>query len=325
MPGPRGKIGLPLGLNMLENLPFWHTFFTQLGFEVVLSEESSRKLYAKGQQTIPSDTVCYPAKLMHGHIISLIEQGVDAIFYPCNSYNFDEGISDNNYNCPVVAYYPELIAVNMPQLQSVRYLDPYFGTHRPKDFEKHAAAYFEKEFSIPKRETVRAARAAYAAYAQYEAEVRAKGQEIIDYARANGYKILVMAGRPYHIDPEINHGIDELATTYGFCLITEDAVSYRMDREARHVLNQWTFQARMYNAARYVCTQPDMQLVQLVSFGCGTDAITTDEMRSILESGGKLYTQLKIDEISNLGAVRIRLRSLMAAIEAREASQKEGN
>ena len=325
VPGPRGRMGLPFGLNFYENLPFWHTFFTQLGFEVVLSEESSRKLYAKGQQTIPSDTVCYPAKLMHGHIISLIEQGVDAIFYPCNSYNFDEGISDNNYNCPVVAYYPELIAVNMSQLQSVRYLDPYFGTHRPKDFEKHAAAYFEKEFSIPKKETVRAARAAYAAYAQYEAEVRAKGQEIIDYARANGYKILVMAGRPYHIDPEINHGIDELATTYGFCLITEDAVAYRMDKEARHVLNQWTFQARMYNAARYVCTQPDMQLVQLVSFGCGTDAITTDEMRSILESGGKLYTQLKIDEISNLGAVRIRLRSLMAAIEAREASQKEGN
>ena len=324
VPGPRGRMGLPMGLNFYENLPFWHAFFTKLGFEVVLSAPSSRALYAKGQQTIPSDTVCYPAKLMHGHIISLIEQGVDAIFYPCNSYNFDEGISDNHYNCPVVAYYPELIAANMPQLEKVRYLDPYLGTHRPKDFEKHAAAYFEREFQIPKKETVAASRAAYAAYAQYVASVRAKGQEIIDYARANGHKILVLAGRPYHVDPEINHGIDGLATTYGFCLITEDAVSYRLDKQPRHVLNQWTFQARMYNAARYVCTQPDMQLVQLVSFGCGTDAITTDELRSILESGGKLYTQLKIDEITNLGAVRIRLRSLMAAIEAREATEKEG-
>ncbi|MDD3165154.1 MAG: acyl-CoA dehydratase activase [Oscillospiraceae bacterium] len=323
VPGPRGRIGLPFGLNLYETIPFWYTFFTKLGFEVVFSEESSRRLYAKGQQTIPSDTVCYPAKLMHGHMMSLLEQKVDAIFYPCNSYNVDEGISDNNYNCPVVAYYPELIAANMPQLKKTRYLDPYFGTHRPKDFEKRAAVYFEKEFSIPKAETVAAARAAYDAYSAYENAVRAKGQEIIDYARANGHKILVMAGRPYHIDPEINHGIDALATTFGFCLITEDAVAWRMDKAPRKVLNQWSFQARMYNAARYVCTQPDMHLVQLVSFGCGTDAITTDEMRSILESGGKLYTQLKIDEITNLGAVRIRLRSLMAAIDAHEISEKE--
>jgi predicted CoA-substrate-specific enzyme activase len=320
VPGPRGRIGIPFGLNMYENLPFWHAFFTKLGFEVVLSDESCRKLYVKGQQTIPSDTVCYPAKLMHGHVMSLLEKGVDAIFYPCMPYNFDEGIGDNNYNCPVVAYYPELLAANMPQLKNVRFLNPYFGLHRPKDFEKRAAEYFATEFSIPKKETVAAAREAYAAYEEYKKDVRETGRGYIEFARQNHKKIIVMAGRPYHIDPEIGHGIDELITSYDFVLITEDAVSYLMDKEARTVLNQWSYHSRMYNAARYVCTQPDMQLVQLVSFGCGTDAITTDEMRSILEDHGKLYTQLKIDEISNLGAVRIRLRSLIAAIDARETN-----
>ena len=319
-PGPRGRIGIPFGLNMYENLPFWHRFFTQLGFEVVLSEESTRKLYSRGQQTIPSDTVCYPAKLMHGHIISLIEQGVDTIFYPCMPYNFDEGIGDNNYNCPVVAYYPELLAANMPQLKKVRFLNPYFGLHRPKDFEKRAAVYFEKEFSIPKKETIAAAREAYAAYEDYKHDIRETGKGYIDFARKNHKRIIVMCGRPYHIDPEIGHGIDELITSFDFVLLTEDSVAYLMGKEPRTVLNQWSYHSRMYNAARYVCTQPDMQLVQLVSFGCGTDAITTDEMRSILEDGGKLYTQLKIDEISNLGAVKIRLRSLIAAIEAREAA-----
>jgi predicted nucleotide-binding protein (sugar kinase/HSP70/actin superfamily) len=235
-------------------------------------------------------------------------------------YNFDEGIGDNNYNCPVVAYYPELLAANMPQLKNVRFLNPYFGLHRPKDFEKRAAEYFATEFSIPKKETVAAAREAYAAYEEYKKDVRETGRGYIEFARQNHKKIIVMAGRPYHIDPEIGHGIDELITSYDFVLITEDAVSYLMDKEARTVLNQWSYHSRMYNAARYVCTQPDMQLVQLVSFGCGTDAITTDEMRSILEDHGKLYTQLKIDEISNLGAVRIRLRSLIAAIDARETN-----
>ena len=321
---PRGRIGLPMGLNMYENLPFWHRFFTKLGFSVVLSGESSRALYREGQTTIPSDTVCYPAKLMHGHIMSLLDQGVDTIFYPCMPYNFNEHISDNNYNCPVVAYYPELLAANMPQLKQVRYLYPYFGLHRPKDFAKRARAYFAEEFGIPEQETAAAVKAAYAAYEDYKQELRAMGEAIIGYAREHGRQILVLCGRPYHIDPEIGHGIDGLAGSYGFCVITEDAVAWHMDHQPRKVLNQWSYHARMYNAARYVCTQPDMQLVQLVSFGCGTDAITTDELRSILESGGKLYTQLKIDEISNLGAVRIRLRSLMAAIEERSRQQAKG-
>jgi predicted nucleotide-binding protein (sugar kinase/HSP70/actin superfamily) len=318
IPGPRGKIGIPFGLNMYENLPFWHAFFTKLGFEVVLSPESSRAVYRLGQHTIPSDTVCYPAKLMHGHVISLINDGINVIFYPCMPYNFNEGAGDNFFNCPVVAYYPELLAANISELDKVRFLNPYFGLHRPKDFEKRAEIYFEKEFGIPKRETKQAVKAAYDAYEEYKSEIRAKGKEYIRFARENGHKILVMAGRPYHIDPEIGHGIDELAISYGFVLITEDSIAYLMKKEPQKVLNQWTYHSRIYAAARYVCTQPDMELIQLVSFGCGTDAITTDETRDILETGGKLYTQIKIDEITNLGAVKIRLRSLIAAIDARE-------
>ena len=316
--GSRGRIGIPFGLNMYENLPFWFTFFTKLNFEVVLSPESSRKLYLKGQRTIPSDTVCYPAKLLHGHVEALVEAGVDAVWYPCMSYNNDEGIGDNHYNCPVVAYYPELIAANVPSLKQTRFLDPYVGLWRHKDFGKRIAQLMHQEFGIPKKESAVAARAAYEAYEAYVHDVRATGQEYIDYARSHGLNIIVVCGRPYHIDPEINHGINDLITSFGFVLVTEDALSYLEGYAPRKVLNQWTFQSRMYNAARYVCTQPDMQVVQLVSFGCGTDAITTDEMRSILEDGDKLYTQLKIDDISNLGAVKIRIRSLMAAIDARK-------
>lgn len=316
--GSRGTMGIPFGLNMYENLPFWFALLTHLNFQVVLSPESSRKLYLKGQRTIPSDTVCYPAKLLHGHVEALVEAGVDSIFYPCMPYNFDEGKSDNNYNCPVVAYYPELLAANVPDLKKVRYFNPYFGLHRPRDFAKRAEAWFAEQFQIPKRETAAAVKAAYAAYDDYKNDLRAKAQEFIAQARKEERPILIVAGRPYHMDPEINHGINDLITSYGFVLITEDSVAYLEDKAPRHVLNQWTYHARMYNAARYACTQPDMEVIQLVSFGCGIDAITGDEMRSILEDGGKLYTQLKIDDINNLGAVKIRIRSLMAAIQARK-------
>ena len=319
--GSRGKIGIPFGLNMYENLPFWFQLLTRLNFEVVLSPESTRKLYLKGQRTIPSDTVCYPAKLLHGHVEALIERSVDAIFYPCMAYNFDEGISDNNYNCPVVAYYPELLEANVPNLKKVRYLNPYFGLHRPKDFERKAGEWFFREFKVPKRETVAAVRSAYQAYEAYKTDLRAVGQQYIRQARQEGNPILVVAGRPYHMDPEINHGINDLITSFGFTLVTEDAVAWMEDKASRRVLNQWTYHARMYNAARYVCTQPDMEVIQLVSFGCGIDAVTGDEMRDILETGGKLYTQLKIDDINNLGAVKIRIRSLMAAIEARKGQE----
>ena len=315
--GSRGRIGLPFGLNMYENLPFWFELFTRLNFEVVLSPESSRKLYIKGQRTIPSDTVCYPAKLLHGHVEALVEMGVDAIFYPCMSYNFDEKSSDNNYNCPVVAYYPELLAANMPDLKRTRFLNPYAGLHRPKDYERIGSQWFADTFGVPRREALHAIRAAYQAYDRYKEDLHRTGQRYIDEARRQGLPILVLAVRPYHIDPEINHGINELAASFGFVVVSEDAVAFHEEYAPRKVLNQWTFQARMYNAARFVCGQPDMELVQLVSFGCGTDAITGDEMRSILEAGGRLYTQLKIDDISNLGAVKIRVRSLIAAMEER--------
>ena len=319
--GSRGRMGIPFGLNMYENLPFWYTLFTNLTFEVLLPPESSRGIYLKGQHTIPSDTVCYPAKLLHGHVEALVEAGVDAIWYPCMSYNNDEGIGDNHYNCPVVAYYPELLAANVPALKKTKFLDPYVGLWRHKDCAKRLSELFYTEFQIPKKETKAAVEAAYDAYNAYVEDVHKTGEQYIEEARAQGKPIIVMAGRPYHIDPEINHGINDLITSFGFVLITEDTLAYREGYETRTVLNQWTFQSRMYNAARYVCTQKDMQMVQLVSFGCGTDAITTDELRSILETGGKLYTQLKIDDITNLGAVKIRIRSLMAAMDARKEAK----
>ena len=316
--GARGTIGLPMGLNMYENLPFWHAFFTALDFEIVLSPDSNRKIYIKGQYTIPSDTVCYPAKLMHGHIEALLDAGVDTIFYPCLPYNFDEGLGDNHYNCPVVAYYPELLQANVERLRDKRFLMPYFGLHRKKDFKKRAEGYFADEFGIPKAEVAAAADKAYAAYGLYRKTVEEEGRRIIEQARASGRKIIVLAGRPYHVDPEINHGINSLLTSFGLCVVTEDAVAHLMPKSPTHVLNQWTYHSRLYSAARYVATQPDMELIQLVSFGCGIDAITGDEVREILESSGKLYTQIKIDEIYNLGAVKIRIRSLLAASEKKE-------
>ena len=320
--GSRGKIGIPLGLNMIENLPFWHAFLTSLGFEVVVSPISTRETYNLGRYTIPSDTVCYPAKLIHGHIEWLLQQGIDTIFYPCLAYNFDEEKGDNHYNCPVVAYYPELLHSNITALKNIRFLYPYFGIHRPKDFIKRATAYFDQEYpDITKKEIRAAAGAAYSAYAQWKQDTREKGAEYIRYARARGKKIAVLCGRPYHIDPEINHGINRLLTSLGMVVISEDCVSDLVEPVKVDVLNQWTYHARLYNAAKYVTMNADMELIQLVSFGCGIDAITTDEVRSILESAGKLYTQLKIDEISNLGAVRIRLRSLLGAVAERESAQ----
>ena len=314
--GDRGRIGIPLGLNMYENLPFWYAFFTALDYQVVLSPESSRELYQKGQSTIPSDTVCYPAKLLHGHVEHLIDMGVDAIFYPCMPYSFNEKKGDNHFNCPVVAYYPELLRANMARLSDMRFLDKYFGLHRPKDAERVAAQYFSEEFQLPKKAVIQAMRQAYRAYEAYRQDIRDTAQAYIQKARAAGKRILVVAGRPYHMDPEISHGIDQLIGSYGLTLITEDSIDHLVPKEKRRVLNQWTYHARMYDAARYVATQKDMQLIQLVSFGCGIDAITTDEMRDILEKAGKLYTQIKIDDISNLGTAKIRIRSLIAAADA---------
>jgi len=310
----KGKIGLPLGLNMYDNLPFWQAFFVNLGYEVVLSDPSTKALYNKGQHTIPSDTVCYPAKLLHGHIESLIDKGARLIFYPCLPYNFNENMGDNHYNCPVVAYYPELLSANVGRLKEVKFMMPYFGLHRKSDFIKIASGYFSSELEVSPREVKKAAEAAYLAYDQWLSDIRAEGQRAISEAREKGKGIIVLAGRPYHMDPEINHGIDTLLNSFELAVITEDAVSHLVSKQSVRVLNQWTYHSRLYNAAKYVGTQKDMQLIQLVSFGCGIDAITTDETRTLLEDADKLYTQLKIDEISNLGAIKIRVRSLIAAI-----------
>ena len=314
--GLRGKLGIPMGLNMFELYPFWYRFFTELKFEVFKSPFSSRKLYQRGQQTIPSDTVCFPAKLMHGHIQTLIDEGAKTIFYPCLSYNFDEHLGDNHYNCPVVAYYPEVIQNNMKDIKKVHFIKEYFGIHRPKDFPRKA--YERLSFYFPDltlNEVRIAAKKAYEEQDNYRRKIQTKGDEIIAKAEKEGKKIIVLAGRPYHVDPEINHGIDKLIASFNVAIISEDIVSSKVERFPTHVLNQWTYHSRLYAAAKYVTTRKDMELVQLVSFGCGVDAITTDEVREILESKNRIYTQIKIDEITNLGAVKIRIRSLLAAID----------
>ena len=317
-PGPelRGTIGLPLALGMYELLPLWHALFTRLGFRVEVSGLSSRKVYAKGQFSIPSDTACYPAKIMHGHIEVLLERGVDAIFYPCLTYNVDEHQTDNHYNCPVVAYYSELLHGNMDDLERTHFLYPFLNINNKHELAKELHACLEPVFpGIPKREVRKAIDYAFGVYEQHMLAVRRKGEEAVAWARAHGKRIMILAGRPYHIDPEIGHGIDKLAATLGFVVVSEDSVCHLADPVPVHVLNQWTYHARLYRAAQYACEHDDTQLVQLVSFGCGVDAITTDEVRRILESAGKLYTQIKIDEITNLGAVKIRLRSLIGALE----------
>ena len=322
----RGRIAIPLCLNLWELFPFWHTFFTALGFAVFHSPLSSRALYLKGQGTIPSDTACFPAKLAHGHIAALAAMKPDAIFYPCMTYNLDEGLGQNNYNCPVVAYYPEVIAGNCAELEGIKFLYDYVGLHRPKDFVQKMHVILERCFpGIPLQEVAAAADAAYAEYENHMARLRDEGRRIIEAARAEGRHIIVLAGRPYHVDPEVNHGIDTLITRSGAAVVTEDSVSHLAAPFRTTVLNQWTYHARLYAAAHYCCTQPDVDLVQLVSFGCGVDAITTDETREILREGNKLYTQLKIDEITNLGAVRIRLRSLFAALEERKEAGNRGS
>ncbi len=318
----RGTIGIPMGLNMYELLPFWYTLFTKLGFNVVTSPNSSRSLYLSGQHTIPSDTVCFPAKLMHGHIEALLKENVDAIFYPCLSYNFDEGLGDNHYNCPVVAYYPEVLEANVKALRDVKFIYEYLGIHRRKDFTKKFHAVLEKYFGKFKfSDVAMACNYAYEEHEKHMRLVRMEGRKYLRIANRENKPVIVLAGRPYHLDPEINHGIDKLICDLGAVVVTEDSVSDIAPHVNTKVLNQWTYHSRMYAAAQYVADQqdPNLNLVQLVSFGCGVDAITTDEVRRILEEQDKIYTQIKIDEITNLGAVKIRLRSLFAATKQKGA------
>jgi len=323
--GKRGVIGLPMGLNMYEMYPFWNTLFRELGFQVKMSGFSNRKLYLKGQGTIPSDTVCFPAKMMHGHIQQLIEMGVDAIFYPCMTYNFDEKKAQNCFNCAVIAGYPEVIEANTLNFGQIKYINDYVGPHVRREFPARFAKTLQKHFEgISTAEVKAAAKKAYAAYDAYMADVRAEGRRIVEQARAEGKSIIVLAGRPYHADPEINHGIHKLICALGFAVVSEDAVAALAPDFKVNLLSQWTYHQRLFSAAKYVTAQKDMYLVHLVSFGCGLDALTSDEARSILEHDGHLYTQIKIDEVTNLGAIKIRLRSLIAAIEQQKGGEGRG-
>ena len=320
--GRRGRVGLPLALGFYEQLPLWAGFFETCGFEVVLSEKSSRQLYFRGQHTVASDTVCYPAKLTHGHIESLLDAGVDFIFFPCESYNLDEHDSTNHYNCPVVAYYPELLKANNERLDGNNFIMPYIDLNDEKTTVRalHNAL---KKYKLSKGLIRKGLKEGFARLEAYYRDIRDKGNEILAKAEQKDIPVIILAGRPYHIDPEINHGIGKLLTSLNIAVLSEDSVFFKGKEVLVNVLNQWTYHARLYRSAEYAGEHDNVNLVQLVSFGCGIDAITTDEVRSILEKRGKLYTQIKIDEINNLGVVKIRLRSMLAAIEEQKRRKQD--
>ncbi len=313
--GKRGTLGLPLALGIYELLPFYVTLFQELGYDTVVSPFSDRTLYIHGQASIPSDTVCFPAKLMHGHVQYLVDQKVDRIFIPCSSYNIDEEKGNNHFNCPVVAYYGEVIKGNQ-DLNGIPLTLGYLSLEHPG----HLAKRLSELFDVPVKEAKKAVERAFEELDVYRHRLTDKAMEIIDISRIEKRPIIVLAGRPYHTDPEINHGIDRMIVQLGASVITEDSIAPLTGKGSFGVLNQWTYHARMYDAARYVCTQKDMNLVQLVSFGCGLDAVTTDEVKDILRSSDRIYTQIKIDEITNLGAVKIRMRSLFAALEMEDSN-----
>ena len=314
---PKGRIGIPRVLNMYEDFPFWFTFFTLLGYEVVLSGKSSAQLYCKGMSTIPSDSLCYPGKLVHGHIMDLIEKGITTIFYPCIPYNMKDPLhaSDNNYNCPIVASYAENIRANMDILRqkNINFLQPFLPINNKKALIKRLQEELSS-LNIPKKDLIEAVEKSYQELDKYKEDIRNYGENIIKEATDKKMPIVVLAGRPYHVDPEINHGIPEMIQSYGIAILSEDAL-YHLDcpEDSLDIVNQWSYHARLYHAASYVARHKEMTLIQFSSFGCGLDAITTGQVREILEQHGDIYTMIKLDEVSNLGAARIRIRSLMAA------------
>lgn len=317
----RGIMGIPRVLNMYENYPFWFTFFTELEFKVELSCHSTRELYEEGIGTIPSETICYPAKLVHGHIMDLIEKDVGTIFYPSVFYEEKEAEESNNHlNCPVVTSYPEVIKHNIDEIneENIDFLNPFLSFDNKEGLKK-ALKKELKRFSIPRREIDKAVEKAWDERKIYRKDIQEKGEEVLKYLEENNMKGIVLSGRPYHIDPEVNHGIPNLVTMLGMAVLTEDSISHLKDVERPlRVVDQWTYHSRLYNAANFVAESENLELVQLNSFGCGLDAVTTDQVQEILESYEKIYTLLKIDEVSNLGAAKIRLRSLRAAMEERE-------
>ncbi len=319
---PRGTVGLPRALNMYENYPFWHTFFTKLGFRVVLSPTSTRKIYELGIESIPSESECYPAKLVHGHVSWLIHQGIKFIFMPCIPYErCEDETTNNHFNCPIVTSYGENIKNNMEELKdnNVKFMNPFVSFSDEETAEKELIKVFGKEFKIPSDEISAACKAGWEEMNSCRLKIRTKGEEVLKYLEETGRKGIVLAGRPYHIDPEINHGIPELINSYGIAVLSEDSICHlgKVERPVI-VMDQWTYHSRLYAAASFVKTRDDIDMIQLNSFGCGLDAVTTDCVNDILSSGSKIYTVLKIDEVNNLGAARIRIRSLIAALKVRE-------
>ena len=319
---PRGTVGIPRVLNMYENYPFWAVFFRELGYRTVLSPKSTRQIYELGIESIPSESECYPAKLAHGHIEWLIRQGLTYIFYPCVPYERNETPeAGNHYNCPMVTSYAENIKNNVESLtdHKVHFRNPFMAFTNEEILTKRLVEEFTRDQSIPEKEIRAAAHKAWQELIASRQDMEKKGEEVIAWLKETGHHGIVLAGRPYHVDPEINHGIPELITSYGFAVLTEDSVSHlgRVDRPLI-VTDQWMYHSRLYEAASYVNTQPNLDLIQLNSFGCGLDAVTTDQVNDILTRSGKIYTLLKIDEVNNLGAARIRVRSLIAAIRVRE-------
>ena len=327
----RGTVGIPRVLNMWEDYPFWYTFFTKLGYRVVLSPNSSKALFEKGMESIPSESVCYPAKLVHGHIMYLIEQGVDMIFYPGVVYERRDSIAaDNNYNCPIVASYNENIKNNVEELQekNVKFMNPFLAMDKIETVMKRMTEEFEP-LGCSKKEIKEAVYDGWNEWSAFRRDMHDKGKETMRYIRENGITGIVLGGRPYHADPEINHGIPELIAGYNIAVLTEDSVAHMGNAKRPTVVrDQWTYHSRLYEAADFVTKQDSLEYVQLNSFGCGLDAVTTDEVKEILNASGKIYTVLKIDEVNNLGAARIRIRSLIAALEDRRekgVQRKDGD
>ena len=323
----RGVIGIPRVLNMYENYPFWFTFFTELGFRVVLSPASTRKIYELGIESIPSESECYPAKLAHGHVQWLINQGVKHIFYPSIPYERKEfADSDNHYNCPIVTSYPENIKNNMDPIVhgEVDFIHPFLNFESEDTISYRLIDELGKKFSLSDTEIRSAVHKAWEELAACRQDMRTKGEETIRFLNETGNRGIVLAGRPYHIDPEVNHGLPELITSYNIAVLTEDSVSHLHQVERPlNVMDQWMYHSRLYAAANYVKTTENLDLIQLNSFGCGLDAVTTDQVAEILTNSDKIYTTLKIDEVNNLGAARIRVRSLLAAIRVREKKQEQ--
>ncbi|MGM0111674.1 acyl-CoA dehydratase activase-related protein [Enterococcus sp. DIV0187] len=321
----RGEIGIPRVLNMYENYPLWHTFFSDLGFRVKLSPRSNKELYEQGMETIPSDTACYPAKIAHGHIQALIDSGVPMIFYPGVVFEREESKeADNHFNCPIVQSYPDVIRNNVDDIREgkVDYRNPYLNLANEASVAKVLGRCF-KDLGITQDEINSALHHAYKELEVFKEDIRQKGEETLLMLNQKGERGVVLSGRPYHLDPEINHGIAEVITQEGFHVLTEDSVSHLSDVGNLRVVNQWVYHSRLYAAARVVAKSKNLELVQLNSFGCGLDAVTTDQVEEIMDQYGKIYTVLKIDEGSNLGAIRIRLRSLKAAVNERDKSNFE--